>query len=48
MGCTYPFAKPMRTPAATSTFGEERIAFGWVDAVVLLAIFASKFWASLS
>jgi NitT/TauT family transport system permease protein len=29
----------MRTPAATSTASEERTAFGWVDAVVLLAIF---------
>ena len=29
----------MRTPAAPSTASEERTAFGWVDAVVLLAIF---------
>ena len=29
----------MITPAATSTASEERAAFGWVDAVVLLAIF---------
>ena len=29
----------MRTPAAASTASEERTAFGWVDAVVLLAIF---------
>lgn len=32
-------AEPMRTPAASSTASEERTAFGWVDAVVLLAIF---------
>jgi len=32
----------MRTPAATSTSSEERTAFGWVGAVVLLAIFGAE------
>jgi NitT/TauT family transport system permease protein len=41
MGCAYLFVEPMRTPGATSTASEERTAFGWVDAVVLLAIFGS-------
>ena len=38
--------EPMRTPAAASTASEERTAFGWVDAVVLLAIFG-LLWSAL-
>ena len=36
----------MRTPAASSTATEKRTAFGWVDAVVLLAIFG-LLWSAL-
>ena len=45
MGRAY-LPEPMRTPAAASTASEERTAFGWVDAVVLLAIFG-LLWSAL-
>jgi NitT/TauT family transport system permease protein len=46
MACAYLFPEPMRTPGATTTASEERTAFGWVDAVVLLAIFG-QLWSVL-